>query len=392
MTHSLLQDLDELQQRHLLRRLRGLTLVSPVHATGVGAYCSNTPLLLFCTNDYLGLSQDSRVLEAAQKAITLHGLGSGAARLISGTHPLHLRLESELASYKKKEAALLFGSGYLANLGVLSALAGEEDLIVLDKLSHASLIDGARLSGAAVRVFPHRNYARAEEILQAEKNPATRRKILVSDAVFSMDGDTADLNELARLKKQYDCLLVIDDAHGIGILGKTGRGATEGWEESIDVIVGTLSKSFGVFGGFAAASKEIVDYLINFSRPFIFATAPPPALSAAALESLRILRDESDLRESLWRNVIRVSEFLKEKDGQKGPGPFCVSAILPLMIGEEKKALEISEALLEKGILIPAIRYPSVAKGKARLRLSVSAAHTQKDLNQLFRALSDVLP
>ena len=196
-------------------------------------------------------------------------------------------LEKELADFKNKERALLFGSGYLTNLGVLSALAGEKDLIVMDKLSHASLIDGARLSGATLRVFPHRDYSKCQEIL--EKSNA-RRRILVSDSVFSMDGDLADLEALIQIKEKWDCLLVVDDAHGLGVFGPTGRGATEGFEEKIDVIVATLSKVLGVFGGFAAASSAFIEYFINTSRPFIFATAPPPALAGSALEALRLLR------------------------------------------------------------------------------------------------------
>ena len=278
------------------------------------------------------------------------------------------------------ERALVFGAGYLANLGVLTALAGEKDLVVMDKLSHASLIDGARLSGAALRVFPHKNLSRLEEILKGASG--FRRRVIVTDTVFSMDGDTADLEGLVSLKERYDSLLIVDEAHALGIFGKRGSGLSEerGLENQIDVRTGTLSKALGVFGGFAAASETLIESLVNFSRPFIFATAPPPALAAAALKALEILQSEPDLRKKLWQNVKRIG------DRQTG----VCSPIIPIILGDEKRTVEISELLVEKGIWIPAIRYPTVPRGKARLRLTVSAAHTEADLNQLFQALPEV--
>ena len=373
----LFQELEEFREEGLLRKIRTLS-----NHRGARAQWEGRELLLFSGNDYLGLSRDIRVIQAAATALQEQGVGSGAARLISGTTNVHTRLEEELARFKKKEAALLFGSGYLANVGVLGALAGKKDLIVMDKLCHASLIDGARLSGATLRIFPHRRYAQCEKIL--EKGTHLSKRILVSDSIFSMDGDRADLAELIRLKEKYDCLLVVDDAHGIGVYGPEGRGATEGVEEKIDVIVGTLSKAFGVFGGFALGDRVLIDHLINFSRAFIFATAPPPALSAAALESLRLIEEEgSSLRKRLWLNVDRVLEFVRRKGFQIENR----SPIIPLMVGKEEQALQLSNQLLEKGILVPAIRYPTVPRGRARLRLTVSAAHSDKDLEQLFQAL-----
>ncbi len=365
---ELFQELEELRQTGLLRKLRTLSEGSGTHARWEGK-----ELVLFCGNDYLGLSRHPEIIAAATEVLEKYGVGSGAARLISGTSDLHTELEQELARFKKKEKALVFGSGYLANLGALSGLAGEKDLIVMDKLSHASLIDGARLSGASLRVFPHKNYSKCEEIFQKETNHP--RRILVSDAVFSMDGDSADLDELIRLKEKYNCLLLIDDAHGIGVYGPEGRGATEGREEKIDLIVGTLSKALGVFGGFVTGSSILIEHLINFSRPFIFATAPPPALCAAALKSLQLIQNDSSFREKLWRNVDRFETQNR-------------SPIVPFIVGDEKKALEISDKLLEEGILIPAIRYPTVARGRARLRITVSAAHSEEDFEKLKRALN----
>ena len=374
-----IQELEELKQKGLYRKLRTLS-----RSRGTRATWNGRELTLFSGNDYLGLSQHPRVMEAMKRALEELGAGAGAARLISGTSDFHEKLEEELARFKRKERALVFGSGYLTNLGILSALAGKKDLIVLDKLCHASLVDGARLAGAALRVFPHKDYSQCEKILG--KSTGFRRRVLVSDTAFGMDGDLADLEELARIKEKYDCLLVADDAHGTGVFGPTGRGVTEGFEEKIDVIVATLSKALGVFGGFAAARAEFVEYFVNVSRPFIFATAPPPALAAAALEALHLVQTDVSLRARLWSNVDKVEKFLETR----GIHSQTKSPIFPILLGDEKEALRVSGELLEKGILIPAIRYPSVPKGKARLRLTVSAAHTEEDLEKLFHALSEV--
>lgn len=381
MIRQLTEELAELRVKGLFRKLRTLS-----HYRGTHADWEGKELILFCGNDYLGLSRHPRVIQAAHLALEKYGVGAGAARLISGTSELHTQLEEELARFKGKERALVFGSGYLTNLGILSALAGEKDLIVMDKLCHASIIDGARLSGSTLRFFPHKNYSRCDEILQSSDRFG--KKILVSDSVFSMDGDLADLAELARLKKKHDALLVIDDAHGIGVFGEMGQGVVDGGvKDEIDVIVGTLSKSMGVFGGFLAASALLVETFINLSRTFIFATAPPPVLLAASLESLHLIQEDPSLREQLWQNVERVQRFLTEK----GIKLQTLSPIFPIVIGEENEAVRASEALLDRGILIPAVRYPTVPRGKARLRLTVSAAHTEEDLNQLFRSLSEVL-
>jgi len=381
MIRQLTEELAELQAKGLFRKLRTLS-----HYRGTRADWEGKELILFCGNDYLGLSRHPRVIQAAHLALEKYGVGAGAARLISGTSDLHTQLEEELARFKGKERALVFGSGYLTNLGILSALAGEKDLIVMDKLCHASIIDGARLSGATLRFFPHKNYSRCDEILR--NNDRFGKKILVSDSVFSMDGDLADLTELVWLKKKHDALLVIDDAHGIGVFGEMGQGVVDGGvKDEVDAIVGTLSKSLGVFGGFAAASAPLVETLINLSRTFIFATAPPPVLLAASLESLRLIQEDPSLREQLWQNVERVQRFLTGK----GFKLQTLSPIFPILIGDENEAVRVSEALLDRGILIPAIRYPTVPRGKARLRLTVSAAHTEEDLTQLFRALSEAL-
>lgn len=371
------EELDLIRQKDLYRTLRTLEDRGAVRARYEGK-----DLTLFCGNDYLGLSHHPRVIEALKKAADQYGAGSGASRLISGTSLPHTKLEEKIAQFKNKKAALVYTAGYLANSGVLTALAGEKDLIVMDKLCHASLIDGARLSGAEVRVFPHKNYERCEELLKGAT--CSGKKILVSDTVFSMDGDFAELSELIRLKKKYDCLLIVDDAHGTGVAGASGRGATEGYEEDLDVIMGTLSKAIGVVGGFAATSSSIREMLINVSRPFIFATALPAAVCAAAQEAFQVIESTPDLRIRLWFNVQRLRLGLEKLGWTMPAEPF---PILPLMIGSEKEAVQKAEKLLKAGFLVPAIRTPSVSKGKARLRVTVSAAHNSQDIDCLIEAL-----
>lgn len=390
------EELGRIRDKNLYRRLKSLKYIDSTHAEWEGK-----SLTLFCGNDYLGLTRHPRVLKAARAALEEYGIGAGSARLISGTSTIHTQLEEKIAAIKGKEKGLIYSAGYLANVGTLTAIAGENDLILMDKLCHASLIDGAMLSGARVRTFPHKNYGRAEEILK--KAEGYEKILLVSETVFSMDGDLANLNTLVGLKQKYNAMLILDDAHGTGVLGKTGYGALEDFQkrEDVDVVVGTLSKAFGCLGGFVASSEKIIEFLINKSRPFIFATALPPVLCAAVLESIKILEEEPEIKETLWKNVEKVKAVVEEallrvpgsRQGQKDePGTlsnasFRMSPILPMMIGDEKKALEVSESLLQAGLLIPAIRTPTVAKGKARLRITVSAAHTPADIKKLQQSL-----
>lgn len=369
--------LTALEGKNLYRRLRALE-----ENRGTRAVWEGRKLLLFCSNDYLGLSRHPRVVCAAKKALDRYGVGAGAARLISGSTDVHEALEKKIARFKNKENALVFGSGFLANLGILTAFAEEGDTIIMDKLCHASLVDGARLSKAELRVFPHRNYAKCENLLK--KCPG-RRKILVTESVFSMDGDLADLGQIIRLRKKYGALLVVDDAHGTGVLGKEGRGATEGFSEGVDLVMGTLSKTAGGLGGFVAADKVLVDHLINFARPFVFATALPPVLCAAAAEAFTVMEEEPGIREKLRENIRKVHEGLTRL-GFSLASPD--SAILPVVLGDEGKALAAFEFLLSKGIYIPAVRYPTVPKGKARLRVTVSAAHTATEIDALIDAFA----
>lgn len=367
------KELEELQAGNLYRKLRVLEDTKGMHA-----FFEGRKILLFCSNDYLGLSRHPRVVRAAQKALKAYGVGAGAARLISGTTHFHAALEKKIARFKRKESALVFGSGFLANLGILTSFAGERDVIIMDKLCHASLVDGARLSKAELRVYPHKNYEKCEELLRQYPG---QRKLLVTESVFSMDGDLADLTKLVQLKRRHKAFLVVDDAHGTGVLGVRGHGATEGCSSEIDIIMGTLSKALGGLGGFVAADKVLMDHLINFARPFIFATALPPSLCEAAREAFCIIEEEPFLKKKLWDNIQKVHTGLVGLGFTAGKPE---SAILPVVMGNEKKALNASRYLLKKGLFIPAVRFPTVPKGKARLRVTLSAAHTAKDIEKLL--------
>ncbi len=377
MKNEYQKELDALCSKNLYRSLRVLK-----EHEGTRAVFEGRKILLFCGNDYLGMSRHPRVIAAAHKAIDRYGVGARSARLIAGTTEAHARLEKKIAEFKNKEGALVFAAGFLANLGILTAFAGKEDIVIMDKLCHASLIDGARLSGAEMRVFPHKNYEKCEEIL---KKCTARRKILVTENVFGMDGDRADLKEMTRLKKKYDALLIVDDAHGTGVFGKSGPGATSRFSKGIDVIMGTLSKAIGGLGGFVAADRILIDYLVNFARPFIFATALPPVLCEAAREAFCVIEEEPALLKRLWENIRKVHQGLTGL-GFRLAKP--ESAIIPVMLGAEGKATEAFERLLAQGIFIPAVRYPTVPKGKARLRITVSAAHTDQDIVRLMKAFA----
>jgi 8-amino-7-oxononanoate synthase len=379
MKNEYQKELEESRAKNLYRSLRVLE-----EHEGTRAVFGGKKVMLFCGNDYLGMSRHPRVIAAAHKALDRYGVGARSARLIAGTTEAHERLEKKIAQFKNKEGALVFAAGFLTNLGILTTFAGKEDVVIMDKLCHASLIDGARLSGAEMRVFPHKNYEKCEEVL---KKSTARRKILVTENVFGMDGDRADLGELARLKKKYDALLVVDDAHGTGVFGKDGPGATAAFAKGIDVIMGTLSKAIGGLGGFVAADKVLIDYLVNFARPFIFATALPPVLCEAAREAFCVIEEEPALLKRLWANVDKVYRALTKLGFQLAKPE---SAVLPVILGDEKETLEAFEKLLARGIFIPAVRYPTVPKGKARLRITVSAAHTEADILELKRAFSSL--
>lgn len=384
MAASIEEQLAELRSRSLLRRLRTFDTPQQPEMEEDGKR-----LVSFASNDYLGLATEPVLKEAAKEAIDRFGVGSGAARLICGSLVPHARLEEAIARFKRTEAALAFSSGYATALGTLGALCGEEDVIILDKLSHASLIDGARLSRATVRVFPHNHLGKLESHLEwaAENHPAAR-VVIVTEAVFSMDGDRAPLEEIVALKNRFDALLLVDEAHAVGVLGRNGRGLCDALrlEGEVDIQMGTLSKALGVAGGYIAGSRRLVELLVNRARSFVYSTAPPPAVAAAAAAAVDLLEsDEGERRRSLlWENLGCFGEEMPQlfSDGRK-----IQSAIIPLILGDSGRALEAADRLAERGFYVPAIRYPTVPRDSARLRITLSARHTPQQIAALCGVL-----
>lgn len=340
-------------------------------------------VLLLCSNDYLGLAAHPRVKGAARQAIERYGCGSGAARLISGTWPPHVELEERLAEFLGCEAALLFGSGYAANVGVIAALVGREDAVFSDQLNHASIVDGCRLSGARIHIYPHADLNALEQLLDAAES--SRRRLIISEGLFGMDGDLAPLAGLVELGARHGALLMVDDAHGIGMMGEGGRGVLEvlGILEGAKVLVGTLGKAFGSSGAFVAGSQQLKDYLINRARTFIFSTAPAPALAAAALASLQIIENEPERRRRLLENAGYFRQALTRMGFKAFDGS---SAIVPVLIGAARSTMELSRLLLAEGVYVQGLRPPTVPAGTCRLRCSVTAAHSRADLDLALAA------
>jgi 8-amino-7-oxononanoate synthase len=338
---------------------------------------ADTALLNFAANDYLGLSRHPALIEAAGRTTAQRGTGAGASRLVTGTDHAVLALEEQLAAWKEKEAALVFSSGYAAALGTLPALVGKGDTVILDKLAHASLIDAARLSGATVRTFPHNDLGRLETLLQ-KIAPAGKRILVVTESIFSMDGDAAPLREMADLKDRFGAWLLVDEAHATGLYGATGAGllAETGLSARVEIVLGTLSKALGSVGGYIAGS-----------RSFIYSTALPPGVIAAGHAAVDLARgpEGEARRDRLRRNIAHFQAGLPAA-WEKGPLPS--SAIQPLLCGEAAAALHLASSLREAGFLIPAIRYPTVPRHAARLRVTLGAAHADKDIDALNRALA----
>jgi len=344
--------------------------------------------LSFCSNNYLGLANHPSVIEAVKKAVDEYGWGACASRLVSGNMTLHEALEKEISRFKRKDAAIVFPTGYMANLGVISSLVSGGDLVISDKLNHASIIDGCRLSGADFRVYAHCNMEKLETILK--KTSKYNRKLIVTDSVFSMDGDLAPLPDIVRIAKEYNAMVMVDEAHGTGVFGENGRGVVEYFnlDNEVDVVMGTLSKAIGSLGGYVCGDDDLISYLRNKARPFMYTTALPPAVCAASIASINLIQEDPSLREALWNNVCCI----KERLGLLGIDMISSqSQIIPLLIGDTQKAVDISKLLYERGILIPAIRPPTVPANSSRLRMTVMSSHTQDDLESLFKVLKDVL-
>ena len=351
--------------------------------------------LNFSSNDYLGLANAPALKDAARKAVDKWGAGAGASRLICGSLGVFHELEAALAEFKKTEAALAFSTGYAAALGTITALAGKDDIIILDKLVHASIVDAARLSGAKLRVFAHNDLGDLEDKLKwaaldsRHASPAGRNVLVVTESVFSMDGDTAPLREIVALKDKYGAWLMVDEAHATGVIGQHGRGLADrlGVGAQIEIQMGTLGKALGASGGFICGRRALVEYLVNRARSFVFSTAPVPAAAAAALAGLEIARsaEGDDRRAWLWQRLGALASAIG-----RTPAPIP-SAIVPLILGDEAAALAAAGELRGRNIFVPAIRFPTVARGAARLRITVTAAHSAADISALASALQPIL-
>jgi 8-amino-7-oxononanoate synthase len=378
--------LAELERAGLRRALRAVERRAGAEVAVDGRRATD-----FSSNDYLGLAADPRIAQAAARALDEAGTGAGAARLISGNHPLHERLEREIAAFKQAPAALLFASGYAANTGAIPALVGRGDAVYSDALNHASLIDGCRLSRAELRVFPHRDLDALDGMLREDAGRFGRRMIVV-DGVFSMDGDLFPLDRLVELAREHGAWTYVDDAHGTGVLGPNGRGTAErfGVEDRVDVRMGTLGKALGTAGAFIAGSERLRAWLLNRARPFVFTTGTPPALAAAAIEALRIARDEPWRRERLRENARRLRDGLAAL-GHDAPGE-ADGHIVPVLVGGAGETMRIGNVLRERGFLIGAVRPPTVPPGGSRLRITLGAAHTAEQIEGLLDALRTELP
>jgi len=373
--------LHQLEARHLVRRLRLIeSEPGPVVIT------EGRRVILMASNDYLGLAAHPKVKAAAIAATEAFGAGSGASRLLSGTFPPHMELEAALARFKGTEAALLFGSGYLANLGLVPALIGSGGLILADRLCHASLIDGCRLSGAEFRVFRHRDVAQVRTLLA--RRSARRETLLVTDGLFSMDGDVAPLPELIALADRYGARVLVDDAHGTGVMGPHGRGTLEhfGVESRLPFHMGTLGKALGSSGAYVAGPDNFIRYLLNTARSFIYTTAPPPATAAASLAGLEILCSEPERRTRLWANQEHLYAGLTSLGFHTTE---TVSPIIPVLIGDADMATRMAERLFQSGVYAPAIRPPTVPRQSSRIRVTVTSEHSHEQLESVLAAFQD---
>ena len=377
--HWLKSELNQLNQAGLSRSLRSV-MTAP---TG-RILLDGREVILLGSNNYLGLSVHPTVIEAAATALRIYGTGASASRLMSGNSHLYTELETKIARAKGTEAALVFSSGYLANIGTIPALAGDKDLILSDALNHASIIDGCRLSPATKQIYRHCDVEHLESLLS--QSTKFRRRLIVTDGVFSMDGDIAPLPEICELAERYDAMVMVDDAHGFGVLGETGGGTIEhfGLEDRGVIQMGTLSKAIGGLGGYVAGSANLIDFLINRARGFIFTTGLPPATLAGASAAIGVIRSSPGLRQQLSRNVLLLKNALLERGFQLLPSQ---TQILPLMLGSVEVAARFAEALLEHGVYAPAIRPPTVPEGTSRLRISVIASHTTEDLKTAITGL-----
>jgi glycine C-acetyltransferase len=339
------------------------------------------------SNNYLGLTTHPKLIEAAIQAIRDFGVGSGSVRTIAGTMSIHMELERRLAEFKKTEAVVVFQSGFTANAGTVSSILNKEDVVISDSLNHASIIDGCRLSRAAIKVFPHKDVAAARTILQ--ELPASQRKLLITDGVFSMEGDLGPLPELCDLAEEFGCIMMVDDAHASGVFGANGRGTIDHFNMHgrVDIQVGTLSKAIGSLGGYVAGSKDFIEFLYHRARPFLFSTSHPPSVAASCLAALDVLEQEPEIIDRLWDNTRFFKAGLVSMGFDTG---LSESPITPVIAGEGSKAMKLSDRLFEEGVFAQGIAFPTVARDKARVRTIVTATHTKDELQFALDAFKRV--
>jgi len=345
------------------------------------------------SNNYLGLANHPKLIEAALAATRKFGVGSGAVRTIAGTMRIHMELEEKIARFKNVEACVVFQSGFAANAGTVSAILGKEDFILSDELNHASIIDGARLSRATIKVFRHKDVAHCEQLLQ-QVAPEPGRKLVITDGVFSMDGDIGAVDKLAALAEKYGAIMMVDDAHASGVLGRNGRGSVDhfGMHGKVDVQVGTLSKAIGALGGYVCGTRDLIDYLYHRARPFLFSTSHPPSVTATCIAAFDMLEQEPERIDRLWSNTRYFQDELKRAGFNVGGvnTPATETPITPVIVGEGRAAMDFSRALFDQGVMATGIAFPTVPEGKARIRLIMTSEHTRPQIEQALETLERV--
>ena len=375
-------ELEALKEQGLFRRLRILSDEQKATTVVDGRQVVN-----LSSNNYLGLTTHPKLRERALDAIRRYGVGAGSVRPIAGTLEIHMELERRLAEFKKTEAVVVFQSGFAANAGSVAAILGKDDVVISDELNHASIIDGCRLSRASIKVFPHKDVDAARRILT--ELPTSQRKLLITDGVFSMDGDLGALSGLCELAEEFNCIMMVDDAHASGVFGKNGRGTIDhfGMHGRVDIQVGTLSKAFGALGGYVAGSRSLIEFLYHRARPFLFSTSHPPAVAATCLAAIEVLLEEPHIIDRLWDNTRFFKAGLRSLGFDTG---LSESPITPVIVGEARLAMALSDRLFEKGVFAQGIGFPTVARDKARVRTIVTATHTRSDLQLALDAFADV--
>jgi glycine C-acetyltransferase len=376
------EELDALREQQLYRRLRILEQEQKAHTT-----FDRRSVVNLSSNNYLGLTTHPRLRQKALEAIEQFGVGSGSVRTIAGTMAIHMELERKLAEFKKVEAVVVFQSGFTANAGTVSAILTKDDVVISDELNHASIIDGCRLSRATIKVFPHKDVEAARQLIQGL--PANQRKLLITDGVFSMDGDLGPLPELCALAEETGCIMMVDDAHASGVFGANGRGTIDhfGMHGRVDVQVGTLSKAIGALGGYVAGSRNLIEFLYHRARPFLFSTSHPPAVAAACIAAIDVLMEEPAIIDRLWENARFFKAGLEQLGFNTG---LSESPITPVIVGDGVVAMKLSDRLFEEGVFAQGIAFPTVARDKARVRTIVTATHTREDLQFALDAFARV--